>query len=259
MPLEGEYEPSPWDWVREQVEEYEASQGQRANTLMDTGLPVVIVTTRGRKSGKIRKTPLMRVEHEGEYALVASIGGAPNNPAWYGNVVADPLVVIHKTAPSRTTSLPVKSQVTNEPSGGQERSRRFPTTPSIRRTRTGPSPSSWPLEPVRSSVTTKTYETEGHRSESCRACYFVFSFNAYIASSDDGCVRNTFTRRLPNLRNIFVVLCAGVRVATPRAPGDRENDVVPIRKTFFRTLEVPPAATGFAERIATVPLHDLAE
>ena len=109
MPLEGEYEPSPWDWVREQVDEYEASQGQRANTLMDTGLPVVIVTTRGHKSGKIRKTPLMRVEHEGEYALVASIGGAPNNPAWYGNVVADPLVMI-QTAPSRTTSLPVKSE-----------------------------------------------------------------------------------------------------------------------------------------------------
>jgi len=90
MPLQGEYQPSPWDWVREQVEEYEASDGQRANTLQDTGLPVVIITTRGRKSGKIRKFPLMRVEHDGEYALVASLGGAPNNPTWYGNLIADP-------------------------------------------------------------------------------------------------------------------------------------------------------------------------
>jgi deazaflavin-dependent oxidoreductase (nitroreductase family) len=90
MPLEGEYEPSPWDWVREQVEEYEASGGERANTLRDTGLPVVVITTRGRKSGKIRKFPLMRVEHDGDYALVASLGGAPNNPTWYGNLAADP-------------------------------------------------------------------------------------------------------------------------------------------------------------------------
>jgi F420H(2)-dependent quinone reductase len=94
MPLQGEYEPSPLDWVREQVEEYEASGGQRANTLLDTGLPVVIVTTRGRKSGKIRKFPLMRVEHDGEYALVASLGGAPTNPTWYGNLVADPTALM---------------------------------------------------------------------------------------------------------------------------------------------------------------------
>jgi deazaflavin-dependent oxidoreductase (nitroreductase family) len=94
MPLHGEYEPSPWDWVREQVEEYEASNGQRANTLLDTGLPVVIVTTRGRKSGKIRKFPLMRVEHDGEYALVASLGGAPTNPTWYGNLIADPTALM---------------------------------------------------------------------------------------------------------------------------------------------------------------------
>jgi deazaflavin-dependent oxidoreductase (nitroreductase family) len=98
MPLEGEYEPSPWAWVREQVEEYEASKGERANTLLDTGLPVVIVTMRGRRSGKIRKVPLMRVEHEGEYALVASIGGAPSNPSWYGNLVADPAVMIQDGA-----------------------------------------------------------------------------------------------------------------------------------------------------------------
>lgn len=99
MPLEGEYEPSPWDWVREQVEEYEATHGERANTLRDTGLPVVIVTTRGHKSGKIRKFPVMRVEHDGEYALVASLGGAPKNPTWYGNLVADPTALMIQDGP----------------------------------------------------------------------------------------------------------------------------------------------------------------
>jgi F420H(2)-dependent quinone reductase len=89
MPLEGEYEPSPAQWVRDQVEEYERSGGQQANTLRDTGLPVVIVTTRGNKSGKLRKMALMRVEHDGEYALVASRGGAPTHPVWYYNLKAD--------------------------------------------------------------------------------------------------------------------------------------------------------------------------
>ena len=88
--LQGDYEPSAWDWVRDQVAEYEASGGQRANTFMDTGLPIVVVTTRGAKSGKVRKFPLMRVEHDGAYALVASKGGMPDNPAWYHNVVAHP-------------------------------------------------------------------------------------------------------------------------------------------------------------------------
>jgi deazaflavin-dependent oxidoreductase (nitroreductase family) len=90
MALHGEYEPSPSDWVREQVEAYERSGGAQANTLRDTGLPIVVVTTRGNKSGKIRKTPLMRVEHNGEYALVASKGGAPAHPVWYYNLKADP-------------------------------------------------------------------------------------------------------------------------------------------------------------------------
>jgi F420H(2)-dependent quinone reductase len=93
MTADGEYEPSPSKWVRDQVAEYEASGGQRANTLMDTGMPVVIVTTRGNKSGKIRKMPLMRVEHNGEYALVASLGGAPKHPVWYFNLKADPTSV----------------------------------------------------------------------------------------------------------------------------------------------------------------------
>ncbi len=85
-----EYEPSPWEWVRDQVEIYERTGGREANTLLDTGLPIIIVTTRGNKTGKVRKTPLMRVEHDGEYALVASMGGAPKHPVWYYNLKADP-------------------------------------------------------------------------------------------------------------------------------------------------------------------------
>lgn len=69
-------------------------RGARANTLLDTGLPVIIVTTRGNKTGKIRKTPVMRVEHDGEYALVASKGGAPTHPVWYYNLMADPTSVV---------------------------------------------------------------------------------------------------------------------------------------------------------------------
>jgi deazaflavin-dependent oxidoreductase (nitroreductase family) len=87
---DAEYEPSPADWVRNQVAEYEASGGTKANTLLDTGMPVIIVTSRGNKSGKVRKTPLMRVEYDGEYALVASTGGAPTHPVWFYNLVADP-------------------------------------------------------------------------------------------------------------------------------------------------------------------------
>ena len=94
MPITGEYEPSPWDWVREQVEEYEASAGSRANTLRDTDLPIIVMTTRGHKSGKVRKVPVMRVEHEGNYAIVASKGGAPEHPEWYHNLIADPHVTI---------------------------------------------------------------------------------------------------------------------------------------------------------------------
>jgi deazaflavin-dependent oxidoreductase (nitroreductase family) len=84
------YEPSPWEWVSTQVEEYERTGGREANTLRDTGLPVIVVTTRGAKTGKIRKTPLMRVEHDGAYALVASMGGAPKNPVWFYNLKAHP-------------------------------------------------------------------------------------------------------------------------------------------------------------------------
>jgi deazaflavin-dependent oxidoreductase (nitroreductase family) len=99
MPLEGEYEPSPWDWVRDQVETYERSGGTQATTFLDTGLPIIVVTTRGNKSGKLRKTPLMRVEHDGEYALVASVGGAPKHPVWYHNVRDDPRAVMIQDGP----------------------------------------------------------------------------------------------------------------------------------------------------------------
>ncbi len=88
MPIEGVYEPSPRDFVAEQVAAYEASNGAEANTFRDTGLPIVVVTMRGRASGKVRKVPLMRVEHDGAYALIASRGGAPTHPVWYYNLVA---------------------------------------------------------------------------------------------------------------------------------------------------------------------------
>ena len=101
MSLDGEYEPSTAQWVRDQVEEYESSGGQQGTTLRDTGLPVVIVTSRGNKSGKIRKTPLMRVEHDGEYLLVASMGGAPKHPVWYYNLKADPASVTVQDGPAK--------------------------------------------------------------------------------------------------------------------------------------------------------------
>lgn len=101
MPLRGEYEPSTVQVVRDQVERYESSGGTEATTLESLigpedeqrrDLPVVILTTLGARSGKIRKSPLMRVEHDGRYAVVASLGGAPKHPVWYYNVVADPRV-----------------------------------------------------------------------------------------------------------------------------------------------------------------------
>ncbi|ARF54007.1 nitroreductase family deazaflavin-dependent oxidoreductase [Streptomyces gilvosporeus] len=90
MPLQGEYAASPAQWVRDQVALYESSGGTEGTTLR--GLPVVILTTRGARSGKIRKSPLMRVERDGTYAVVASVGGAPEHPLWYRNVLADPRV-----------------------------------------------------------------------------------------------------------------------------------------------------------------------
>ncbi|MBY8889161.1 nitroreductase family deazaflavin-dependent oxidoreductase [Streptomyces sp. PTM05] len=90
MPLNGEYEPSPDTFVSDQVALYERSGGTEGTTLQ--GKPVVVLTSLGAKSGKVRKTPLMRVEHDGSYALVASQGGAPKHPTWYFNLVAHPVV-----------------------------------------------------------------------------------------------------------------------------------------------------------------------
>ena len=90
----GEYIPSTWEWVAEQVEEYEGSGGTEGLTLRDTGLPVIIVTNRGRKTGAIRKTPLMTVMDGNNYVLIASQGGAPKNPNWYYNLKADPNVEV---------------------------------------------------------------------------------------------------------------------------------------------------------------------
>jgi deazaflavin-dependent oxidoreductase (nitroreductase family) len=92
MPMQGEYEPSPWEPVAEQVRQYESSGGREGGTL--EGKPVIILTTKGAKSGKLRKTPLMRVEHDGKYAVVASLGGAPQHPVWYHNIVANPDVML---------------------------------------------------------------------------------------------------------------------------------------------------------------------
>jgi deazaflavin-dependent oxidoreductase (nitroreductase family) len=92
MPLTGDYEPSTQQWVRDQVELYESSGGTKGTTLR--GRPVVVVTNRGARSGKLRKTPLMRVEHDGSYAAVASRGGAPTHPVWYHNLLADPHVEV---------------------------------------------------------------------------------------------------------------------------------------------------------------------
>ena len=99
VPLIGEYVPSSAEWVRDQVELYERSGGLEGNTLRD--MPVVILTSRGASTGKIRKTPLMRVEHDGVYAVVASQGGAPTHPLWYHNLVADSHVEL-QDGPDRT-------------------------------------------------------------------------------------------------------------------------------------------------------------
>ena len=90
MPLEGEYEPSPWDWSREQADKYAESGGADAADMK--GMPIILLTTVGAKTGKLRNTPLMRVEHDGEYAVVASLGGAPKNPVWYYNIAKNPRV-----------------------------------------------------------------------------------------------------------------------------------------------------------------------
>jgi deazaflavin-dependent oxidoreductase (nitroreductase family) len=96
MPLQGDYEPSSSKWVRDQVDEYESSGGTRGTTLQ--GVPVVVITSLGASSGKLRKNPVMRVEHDGVYAAVASRGGAPEHPAWYRNLVEHPVVELQDEA-----------------------------------------------------------------------------------------------------------------------------------------------------------------
>ncbi len=92
MPIQGDYEPSAWKFAADQVALYEATGGVEGGTLQ--GKPVIILTTRGRHSGKVRKAPLMRVEHNGTYAVVASMGGAPKHPVWYLNMIASPAVTL---------------------------------------------------------------------------------------------------------------------------------------------------------------------
>jgi deazaflavin-dependent oxidoreductase (nitroreductase family) len=111
VPLDGEYEPSTAQWVRDQVEIYESSGGTQGTTLR--GMPVVVVTSRGASSGKLRKNPVMRVEYDGRYAAVASRGGAPENPAWYFNFVADPHVELQDG--------PVKTDMTAREVTGDEK------------------------------------------------------------------------------------------------------------------------------------------
>jgi deazaflavin-dependent oxidoreductase (nitroreductase family) len=111
MPLSGEYAPSPDDWSREQAELFERTNGAEGNEMQ--GKPIIVLTTLGAKSGKIRKTPLMRVEHDGEYLVVASKGGAPEHPAWYNNVVDAPLVELQDG--------PVRKDYTPRELAGDER------------------------------------------------------------------------------------------------------------------------------------------
>lgn len=99
MPLSGEYAPGTSEWSRKQAETFEASEGREANDMR--GMPIVLLTSVGAKSGLLRKTPLMRVEHDGVYAIMASLGGAPKHPVWYYNVVAHPHVELQDGAVKR--------------------------------------------------------------------------------------------------------------------------------------------------------------
>ena len=115
MPLNGEYEPSPSERVRRQVELYEATNGVEGGT--QNGKPVIVLTSQGAKSGKIRKIPLMRIEHNGVYAVVASHAGAPKHPFWYYNLVANPLVELQEVRSSKRCA-PAKSSAKKRTSGG---------------------------------------------------------------------------------------------------------------------------------------------
>ena len=105
MTLQGTYVPSKQQWVRDQVAEYEASDGARANTLRDTGYPIVVITSVGAKSGNLRKNPVMRVERDGTYVAIASKGGSDDNPEWYHNFLAHPEVELQDGAEKHTYTV----------------------------------------------------------------------------------------------------------------------------------------------------------
>jgi len=107
MTLQGTYVPSKADWVREQVAAYEASDGAEANTLRDSDDPIVVITSLGAKSGNLRKNPVMRVERDGKYVAIASKGGADEQPEWYYNFVAHPLVDLQDGPVKKTYSARV--------------------------------------------------------------------------------------------------------------------------------------------------------
>jgi len=130
MPLTGEYEPGTSAWSRKQVELYEATNGEEGSDLR--GMPVIVLTSVGAKTGKLRKTALMRVERGGVYAVVASLGGAPKNPVWYYNLKKNPTSSCRIERPNATTPR-ARSRVTRRPSGGSARSRPGPTTRITRR------------------------------------------------------------------------------------------------------------------------------
>ena len=102
MTLQGTYAPSKQQWVRDQVAEYEASDGTRATTLRDSGYPIVVITSVGAKTGNLRKNPVMRVERDGTYVAIASMGGAPTNPEWYHNLLAHPEVELQDGSEKHT-------------------------------------------------------------------------------------------------------------------------------------------------------------
>ena len=102
MTLQGEYVPSKADWVREQVAKFEATDGQEANTLRESGDSIVVITSVGAKSGKLRKNPVMRVERDAKYVAVASKGGAPDQPEWYYNFLAHPEVELRDGSVKKT-------------------------------------------------------------------------------------------------------------------------------------------------------------
>ena len=139
MPLQGEYEPSTAEWVNKQVTEYEGSGGTEGTLLR--GVPTVIVTMVGASTGKLRKHPVMRVEHDGTYAAVASKGGAPKNPTWVGNLRKNPLVEV-QDGTAHGDYHAREATPTSTRSGGRGRSRCGPTTSPTRPRPTGRSRSS---------------------------------------------------------------------------------------------------------------------